>query len=112
MTPLEIAIQAFYFEMARWSYEENMAARWEVFRDEDIKARVADRIDAVNEMNRLARPAAMRAALLALAACKKPKSVIKAGSQAIDWGGELCEDAETLFDAMLRAIATEGNTDV
>jgi hypothetical protein len=49
-----------------------------------------------------------RAALIALAECELPESVIKSGSQAIDWGGELCEDAETLFRAMLHAIlATE-----
>ena len=51
---------------------------------------------------------AARSGLLALAMRDLPRDHIKAGSQAIDWGGELCEDAGVLFSAICRSIATEG----
>ena len=53
-----------------------------------------------------------RAALLALAECELHVKYIKAGSEAIDWGGELCENAETLFNAILRSIANDFHHDI
>jgi hypothetical protein len=49
----------------------------------------------------------IRRALLALAEAELSEEAIKAGSKAIDWGGELCEDADVLFRAILRHLAEE-----
>lgn len=51
--------------------------------------------------------AGLRAALMVLAEMELSEEIIRKGSEAIDWGGEFCEDAETLFRAILRKMIEE-----
>lgn len=53
---------------------------------------------------------AARAALKALAEMELSEEIIRKGSESIDWGGEFCEDAETLFRAILRRMIEEEPT--
>lgn len=85
MTPIEIAAKAWWdFEV-----EQSDCSKWDDLTDEYKNQRIRF----------------MRAALLALADAELPRDAIKAGSQAIDWGGELCEDADILVREVLRSIA-------
>jgi hypothetical protein len=112
MTPLQAASTAYNYERSRWRVQEQHPSnpRFWIMRS-DYESKTTDVVFETNDhgevhvqFDRLRDDASMRAALLALAECELPEGML-------DYLPKFYS-REQAFSNVLRAIATEGNTDV